>query len=75
VLAGKTGLSVRLPQPVERDRSTPSINALHAISRALGVTISWFFDAGEIPPASAISSSVARAGGASTSPRGSSTNC
>jgi transcriptional regulator with XRE-family HTH domain len=50
VLAGKTGLSVGYLSLLERDRSTPSINALHAISRALGVTISWFFDAGEIPP-------------------------
>jgi transcriptional regulator with XRE-family HTH domain len=50
VLAGKTGLSVGYLSLLERDHSTPSINALHAISRALGVTISWFFDAGEIPP-------------------------
>jgi transcriptional regulator with XRE-family HTH domain len=49
VLAAKTGLSVGYLSLLERDRSTPSINALHAISRALGVTISWFFDVGEIP--------------------------
>ena len=50
VLAAKTSLSVGYLSLLERDLSTPSINALHAISRALGVTISWFFDAGEIPP-------------------------
>ncbi len=50
ILAGKTSLSVGYLSLLERDLSTPSINALHAISRALGVTISWFFDAGEIPP-------------------------
>lgn len=50
VLAGKSKLSVGYLSLLERDLSTPSINALHAISRALGVTISWFFDAGEIPP-------------------------
>jgi len=50
VLAAKTDLSVGSLSLLERDRATPSINALHAISRALGVTISWFFDAGEIPP-------------------------
>ena len=50
ILAGKTSLSVGYLSLVERDLSTPSINALHAISRALGVTISWFFDADEIPP-------------------------
>ena len=46
---GETDLSVGYLSLLERDLSTPSINALHAISRALGVTISWFFDAGEIP--------------------------
>jgi len=50
VLAAKTDLSVGYLSLLERDLSTPSINALHAISRALGVTISWFFDAGDIPP-------------------------
>jgi len=50
VLAAKTALSVGYLSLLERDLATPSINALHAISRALGVTISWFFDAGDIPP-------------------------
>jgi len=50
VLAAKTELSVGYLSLLERDLATPSINALHAISRALGVTISWFFDAGDIPP-------------------------
>ena len=50
ILSGKTELSVGYLSLLERDLATPSINALHAISRALGVTISWFFDAGEIDP-------------------------
>ena len=36
---------------MERDRATPSIKALHAISRALAVTISWFFEANDAPEA------------------------
>jgi transcriptional regulator with XRE-family HTH domain len=48
-LAEKSGLSIGHLSLVERDRATPSINALHAISRALGVTISWFFDANAGP--------------------------
>jgi len=36
---------------LERDRATPSIKALHAVSRALGVTISWFFEASDAPEA------------------------
>jgi transcriptional regulator with XRE-family HTH domain len=50
VLAAKTGLSVGYLSLLERDLATPSINALHAISRALGVTISWFFEAEGAPP-------------------------
>lgn len=49
VLAQKCDLSVGYLSLLERDMSTPSINTLHAISRALGVTISWFFDAGAAP--------------------------
>jgi transcriptional regulator with XRE-family HTH domain len=48
-VAAASGLSVGYLSLLERNRSTPSINALHAISRALGVTISWFFEAGEVP--------------------------
>jgi transcriptional regulator with XRE-family HTH domain len=48
-LAEKSGLSIGYLSLVERDRATPSINALHAISRALGVTISGFFDANAAP--------------------------
>lgn len=48
-LAEKSGLSIGYLSLLERDRSTPSINALHTISRALGVTISWFFDAQSAP--------------------------
>ncbi len=48
-LAAASGLSMGYLSLLERDHATPSINALHAISRALGVTISWFFDAGAVP--------------------------
>jgi transcriptional regulator with XRE-family HTH domain len=48
-VAQASGLSVGYLSLLERNRSTPSINALLAISRALGVTISWFFEAGEVP--------------------------
>jgi transcriptional regulator with XRE-family HTH domain len=47
-LGGKTGLSVGYLSQIERGVSSPSVKALHAISRAMGVTISWFFSpAGE----------------------------
>jgi len=46
-----SGLSVGYLSLLERDLATPSIKSLYAVSRALGVTISWFFDAGEIPEA------------------------
>ena len=50
MLAEKSQLSVGYLSLIERDLSTPSIKALHAVSRALDVTISWFFDAGKVPP-------------------------
>ncbi|MEG6507405.1 XRE family transcriptional regulator [Methyloligella sp. 2.7D] len=46
-LSEATGLSKGYLSQVERGISSPSVNALYGISRALGVTISWFF-----PPAS-----------------------
>ncbi len=48
-LAEASGLSVGYLSLLERDRATPSIKALHQVSRALGVTISWFFEADEVP--------------------------
>jgi transcriptional regulator with XRE-family HTH domain len=48
-LAAASGLSIGYLSLLERDRATPSIKALHAVSRALGVTISWFFEANEVP--------------------------
>jgi transcriptional regulator with XRE-family HTH domain len=48
-VAQASDLSVGYLSLLERDLATPSINALHAISRALGVTISWFFEAGRTP--------------------------
>lgn len=50
-LATASGLSVGYLSLLERDRATPSIKALHAVSRALGVTISWFFEANDVPEA------------------------
>jgi transcriptional regulator with XRE-family HTH domain len=48
-LATASGLSIGYLSLLERDRATPSIKALHAVSRALGVTISWFFEANDVP--------------------------
>jgi transcriptional regulator with XRE-family HTH domain len=48
-LAAASGLSIGYLSLLERDRATPSIKALHAVSRALGVTISWFFEANDVP--------------------------
>jgi len=42
-LARASGLSVGHLSQIERGVSSPSVKALHAISRALAVTISWFF--------------------------------
>ena len=53
-LAEAAGVSVAFISLIERDRAQPSVKTLHAISRALGVTISWFFtgEAGETANAS-----------------------
>lgn len=48
-LAAASGLSIGYLSLLERDLATPSIKALHAVSRALAVTISWFFEAGAVP--------------------------
>lgn len=42
-LSQATGLSQGYLSQVERGLSSPSVKALHSISRALGVNISWFF--------------------------------
>lgn len=42
-LSRATGLSQGYLSQIERGISSPSVKALHSISRALGVTISWFF--------------------------------
>lgn len=42
-LGRETGLSQGYLSQIERGISSPSVKALHSISRALGVTISWFF--------------------------------
>lgn len=41
-----TGLSLGYLSQIERGVSQPSVKALHAISRTMGVTISWFFSNG-----------------------------
>ena len=43
-LATATNLSQGYLSQIERGQSSPSIKALHSISRALGVNISWFFN-------------------------------
>lgn len=48
-LAEASGLSVGYLSLLERDLATPSIKALHSVSRALGQTISWFFAAEAVP--------------------------
>jgi len=42
-LSKASGLSRGYLSQIERGISSPSVKALHSISRALGVTISWFF--------------------------------
>ena len=42
-LAAGTGLSIGYLSQIERGKSSPTVDALYTISRALGVTISWFF--------------------------------
>ena len=42
-IAGKTGLSASYLSQIETGKASPSVKALHSISQALGVTISWFF--------------------------------
>lgn len=42
-LSELSGISRGYLSQVERGISSPSVKALHSISRALGVTISWFF--------------------------------
>ena len=42
-LGSRAGLSVGYLSQIERGVSSPSVKALHAISRAMDVTISWFF--------------------------------
>ncbi len=42
-LAEKTGLSVGFISQIERGQNRPSVGALYKISRALGVSVGWFF--------------------------------
>lgn len=49
-LAAQTDLSVGYLSQVERNISTPSVKALSAIARALGVTVGWFFSGGQSGP-------------------------
>jgi transcriptional regulator with XRE-family HTH domain len=51
-LAAMTGLSVGFISQIERGQNRPSVGALYKISRALGVSVGWFFlptaDEGEL---------------------------
>jgi transcriptional regulator with XRE-family HTH domain len=49
-LAHRAGMSVSFLSQVERSISNPSVIALHEISRALDVNISWFFANGNPGP-------------------------
>ena len=51
VMAETSGLSVGYLSLIERHLATPPVKALHAVSRALRVTIGWFFETGEAPEA------------------------
>jgi transcriptional regulator with XRE-family HTH domain len=49
-LSKESGLSVGYLSQIERNVSTPSVKALTDLSRALGVTVSWFFNDGHQGP-------------------------
>ena len=46
-LGAETGLSNGFISQIERGQNRPSVTALFRISRALGVSVGWFFPAGE----------------------------
>ncbi|MGR8921346.1 MAG: cupin domain-containing protein [Gammaproteobacteria bacterium] len=46
-VADASGISIGHLSELERDLASPSVKMLHDISRALGVSISWFFDGDE----------------------------
>lgn len=50
-LAERTTLSIGYLSQIERNLSSPSVNVLRDIATALGVNISWFFEAPEQSPA------------------------
>ena len=49
-LSTASGLSVGYLSQIERNLSTPSVRALTDLSRALGVTVGWFFNDGRQGP-------------------------
>ncbi|MEQ9490018.1 MAG: cupin domain-containing protein [Alphaproteobacteria bacterium] len=57
-----TGLSRGYLSQIERGKSIPSVKALHSISRALNVTISWFFPENDGDDEPDLSDIVVRAG-------------
>jgi len=61
-LSNLTGLSRGYLSQIERGKSVPSIKALHSISRALNVTISWFFPDSETDDEPDLRDIVVRAG-------------
>lgn len=60
-LATLAGLSQGYLSQIERGLSIPSVKALHSISRALGVTISWFFQP-QPPEDDVLQNHIVRAG-------------
>jgi len=52
-LAEATGLSTGFISQIERAQNRPSVTALFRISRALGVSVSWFFPGPEAPDSEA----------------------
>lgn len=56
-----TGLSIGFISQIERGQNRPSVTALFKISRALGVSVSWFFSAAS-PASSEKDSAVVRQG-------------
>lgn len=49
-LAERSGLSIGLLSQIERGASSPSLRSLQALSHALNVPASWFFNDGIVPP-------------------------
>jgi transcriptional regulator with XRE-family HTH domain len=51
-LSQKSGQSTGFLSQIERGISIPSVSAIESIARALGVRVTWFFEAGEVSSSS-----------------------